>query len=181
MFIPDDGMPSLPSTNSLRITLIAAVAKNHVIGIGNAMPWRLPEDLKRFKSLTLGHPVIMGRKTWDSLGRPLPGRKNIVISRATDRTIPGADLVGSLQAGLAVAAATGTNEAFIIGGAEIYRQALPLANRLQLTEIAKDYVGDVFFPDVDPTEWHETLREPHHAEAGFDFAFVTYERSGTRG
>ena len=160
-----------------RLTLIAAVAKNRVIGNGNALPWRLPEDLKRFKALTLGHPVIMGRKTWESLGRPLPGRTNIVISRRVDFHAPGATSVGSLEAALAKAEATGTDEAFIIGGAEIYAQALPLARRLQLTEIDRDYAGDAFFPSLDPAEWHETERAAHHAAANFDYAFVTYERA----
>ncbi|MBI5920333.1 MAG: dihydrofolate reductase [Betaproteobacteria bacterium] len=158
------------------ITLIAAVARNNVIGLDNAMPWRLPEDLKRFKALTLGHPVIMGRKTWESLGRPLPGRTNIVISRNPAFTASGATPTGSLEAALAQAAATGTDETFIIGGAEIYRQALPLADRLQLTMIEQEFAGDAFFPSWDAAEWHETQREQHRAEAGFDYAFVTYAR-----
>ena len=159
-----------------RITLIAAVAKNRVIGSGNALPWRLPEDLKRFKALTHGHPVIMGRKTWQSLGRPLPGRTNIVISRSADFAALGAERVDSLAAALAAAAATGTDEAFIIGGGEIYRQALPLADRLQLTEIGQDFSGDAFFPPLDPAEWRETARAARDAAAHCDYAFVTYER-----
>ncbi|MCX7170427.1 MAG: dihydrofolate reductase [Proteobacteria bacterium] len=151
--------------------------ENRVIGNGNALPWRLPEDLKRFKALTHGHPVIMGRKTWESLGRPLPGRTNIVISRRADLHAPGATPVGSLEAALAAAAATGTDEAFIIGGAEIYGQALPLADRLQLTEIDRDYAGDVFFPKFDRAAWHETARAAQHAEAGLAYTFVTYERA----
>ncbi|MEK7738297.1 MAG: dihydrofolate reductase, partial [Pseudomonadota bacterium] len=109
-------MPSASTNDTPRITLIAAVARNRVIGAGNALPWRLPEDLKRFKSLTLGHPIIMGRKTWDSLGRPLPGRTNIVISRSADFAAPGIRVAGSLEASVALAASAGAAEAFVIGG-----------------------------------------------------------------
>lgn len=170
-------MPFDSTGNTPRITLIAAVARNRVIGAGNALPWRLPEDLKRFKSLTLGHPIIMGRKTWESLGRPLPGRTNIVISRSTGLAAPGISVVDSLEASVAMAARAGADEAFIIGGAQIYAQALPIADRLQLTEIDRDYPGDAHFPEFDPALWRETLRERHHAEAGFDYSFVTYERN----
>lgn len=168
-------MPPAACQDQPRITLIAAVARNGVIGAGNALPWRLPEDLKRFKALTLGHPIVMGRKTWESLGRPLPGRTNIVVSRAANFYAPGATLVGSLVEAMAAAAATGCDEVFIIGGAEIYRLALPLAQRLQLTEIDRDFAGDVHFPAIDPALWQETARESHQAEAGFAYAFVTYD------
>ena len=157
-----------------RLTLIAAVARNGVIGNDNALPWRLPEDLKRFKELTLGHPIIMGRKTWASLGRPLPGRSNIVISRDPDFSAPGATVVASLAAALAACASA--QEAFVIGGAEIYALALPAAQCLQLTEIDREFPGDTHFPDFDPSAWRETARERHRAEAGFDYAFVTYQR-----
>lgn len=173
-------MPSDSSKYALRITLIAAVARNRAIGAGNALPWRLPEDLKRFKSLTLGHPIIMGRKTWQSLGRPLPGRTNIVVSRSAGLEAPGGSVAGSLEASLSMAANAGADEAFIIGGAEIYAQALPFADCLQLTEIDRDFAGDAFFPAFDPAHWRETARESHHAhqaEADFDYAFVTYERN----
>ena len=169
-------MQEKPPLTGPRITLIAALARNQVIGDGNRMPWRLPEYLKRFKALTYGHPVIMGRKTWESLGRPLPGRTNIVVSRSADFSAAGATLAASLEEALATAAATGSDEIFIIGGAEIYRQALPVVQRLQLTEIDRDYSGDAFFPALDREAWRETAREAHHAEALFDYAFVTYER-----
>ena len=156
------------------LTLIAAVAKNGVIGSDNALPWRLPEDLRRFKALTLGHPIIMGRKTWSSLGRPLPGRTNIVISRDPAFPAPGATVVDSLAA--ALAACAGARVAFVIGGAEIYRLSLPLAWRLELTEIDRDFPGDTHFPAIDPVAWRETARQRHRAEAGFDYDFVTYER-----
>ena len=170
-------MPLAPPPPKPGTTLIAAVARNNVIGLGNAMPWRLPEDLKRFKALTLGHPIVMGRKTWESLGRPLPGRTNIVISRDPAFTPPGATAAGSLEAALAAAAATGTDETFLIGGAEIYAQALPLAHRLRLTMIDCEFEGDAFFPPWDAADWRETHREQHHADAGFDYAFVTFERT----
>jgi len=159
-----------------RLTLIAAVARNGVIGLDNTLPWRLPEDLKRFKALTLGHPIVMGRKTWESLGRPLPGRANIVVSRDPNYVAAGATTARSLPEAIEAAAATGTDEVFVIGGAEIYRLALPLAQRLQLTEIDREFPGDAHFPEFDRQAWLETARERHHVEAGFDYAFVTYER-----
>jgi dihydrofolate reductase len=162
------------------LTLIAAVARDGVIGLNNTLPWRLPEDFRRFKALTLGHPVVMGRKTWDSLGRPLPGRENIVITRDPARILPGASAVASLAQAIELAAqsAAGADEIFVIGGAEIYRLALPLAQRLQLTEIDANFAGDAHFPTIDRTLWHETTRETHHADAGFDYAFATYCRMG---
>lgn len=163
-------------TSTPRLTLIAAVARNGVIGVDNTLPWRLPEDLKRFKALTLGHPIVMGRKTWESLGRPLPGRANIVVSRDPDYSAAGATLARSLLSAIEAAAASGTDEVFVIGGAEIYRLALPLAQRLQLTEIDREFAGDAHFPDFDRQAWLETARECHHSETGFDYAFVTYER-----
>lgn len=167
---------NLLNAKSPRLTLIAALAKDRVIGIDNQMPWRLPEDLKRFKALTLGHPIIMGRKTWESLGQPLPGRSNIVVSRNPGYAAPGASIVHSLEEAVALAAGSGAEDAFVIGGAEIYRQALPLARRLELTEIAADFPGDAYFPEFDTRDWLEIIRERHHSANGFDYAFVTYER-----
>lgn len=158
------------------LTLIAALTRQGVIGLNNTLPWRLPEDLKRFKALTLGHPVIMGRKTWQSLGRPLPGRENIVISRQAGFHAEGARLVADIPQALALAQATGTDEIFVIGGGEVYRQCLPLAQRLQLTEIDQDFEGDAFFPAFDRSLWRETGRQHQHADAGFDYDFVTYQR-----
>ncbi len=157
-----------------RLTLIAAVARNGVIGNNNALPWRLPEDLKRFKALTLGHPIIMGRKTWASLGRPLPGRSNIIITRDRKFNAPGCLVADSLAA--ALDACGKVDEAFVIGGAEIYALALPLAHCLQLTEILQEFPGDTCFPAFDRTAWRETARERHQSEAGLDYDFVTYER-----
>lgn len=157
-----------------RLTLIAAIAANGIIGRDNCLPWRLPEDLKHFKALTMGHPLIMGRKTWESLPGKLPGRPHIVVTRNPSYQAEGATVVTSLQA--AVTAAGEVDEVFVIGGAELYGQALEIADRLQLTEIASDFVGDTRFPDFDRACWRETAREAHRAEAGFGYAFVSYSR-----
>jgi dihydrofolate reductase len=160
------------------LTLIAAVARNGTIGKDNALPWRLSADLKRFKALTTGHPILMGRKTWESLGRPLPGRHNIVITRNAGYRADGVTVVHSIQAAIdaAIDATSGDAEAFVIGGEEIYRLALPLADRLQLTEIGSDFAGDAVFPAFDRSQWQETFREPHEDESGLPYAFVTYAR-----
>lgn len=157
-----------------RLTLIAAVARNGVIGKDNALPWRLSGDLKRFKALTMGHPIVMGRKTWESLGRPLPGRSNIVITRDKDYRAEGAVVVQSVDA--ALAAAQDTAEVFVIGGAEIYQLTLPRAGRLQLTELDADFDGDVRFPEFDRNQWRTAFREDHRSADGLTYAFVTYER-----
>ncbi|MCX7163958.1 MAG: dihydrofolate reductase [Betaproteobacteria bacterium] len=159
------------------LTLIAAIAGNGVIGIDNHLPWQLPQDLKRFKALTLGNAVIMGRKTWESLpakARPLPGRRNIVVTRNAGYAAAGATVAASLAAAIAAAE---SGEAFVIGGAELYQSALPLADRLQLTEIDTICEGDTWFPAIDSSQWRETARETHHDAAGFDYAFVTYQRT----
>lgn len=173
-------MSVTPLAASPCLTLIAALARNGVIGRDNAMPWHLPEDLKRFKALTLGSPIIMGRKTWESLGRPLPGRHNIVISRDPRYVAQGASLVNSLSQAVDLAAEERPEEIFVIGGAEIYRLALPLAQRLQLTEIDQDFAGDAHFPAFADSGWQEVARASHRAEAGFDYSFVTYERNRKR-
>ncbi len=157
------------------LTLIVAYSTNRAIGRDNALPWKLPGDLAHFKRSTLGHPIIMGRKTWDSLGRPLPGRSNIVISRNPDFSAAGAILAPTLEA--AVAACGDIDEAFVIGGAQIYAQALPLASRVLATEVHADVEGDAFFPLLPSFQWKETAREPQPAENGYDYDFVTYERA----
>ncbi|MDO9244029.1 MAG: dihydrofolate reductase [Rhodocyclaceae bacterium] len=215
------------------LTLVAAVAKNGVIGDSNALPWHLPEDLKHFKQLTSGHAVIMGRKTWESLPlrfRPLPGRLNIVLTRDPRYVAEGAMVVHTLQEALKVGAgpsqtdsplvggsepglrARGVNHVgaggtapeetrraapsvssppgggaphggafggglFVIGGAELYAHALPLADRLELTEIDRDFPGDVFFPEIAPDEWREISRQPGISSNGLRYAFTTYERT----
>ena len=159
------------------LTLIAAVARNGVIGRDNRLPWHLPADLKHFKALTTGHAVIMGRKTWESLPekfRPLPGRQNIVVTRKAGYAAAGANVVTSLADAVAAA---GGSDAVVIGGAELYVAALPLADRLQLTEIDADYEGDTWFPPRDPRQWRETARDAQRDEAGLGYAFVTYERT----
>jgi dihydrofolate reductase len=158
-----------------RLTLIAGIARNGVIGRDNKLPWRLPEDLKHFKALTMGHPMIMGRKTWESLPGKLPGRQHIVVTRNPAYCADGATVVGSLQA--AVAAAGEVDEVFVIGGAELYAQAFEFADRLQLTEIAADFEGDAHFPNWNRAAWRETARAAHRAEAGYDYAFVTFDRA----
>lgn len=173
-------MLSEPSRNPAgpRLSLIAALARNRVIGHNNAMPWHLPEDLKRFKALTLGHPVIMGRKTWDSiiaiLGKPLPGRTSIVISRQLDSLPSGALLARSLDE--AIMACPPGGEAFVIGGAEIYALALPRASRLYLTEIDAEPEGDAWFPEWRQAEFREIAREPGTSDSPLRYAFVIYER-----
>jgi dihydrofolate reductase len=160
-----------------RISIIAALARNRAIGRDNAMPWRLPEDLKRFKRLTTGHTVIMGRKTFESIGSPLPGRSNVVITRSRDWSPSGCAVVSSLEA--ALSAVDKAQDAFVIGGAQIYALAMPFAGRLYLTEIDRDFEGDAFFPEVERSRWREVSRE-RRVSAGpdtFDYAFVEYERN----
>ncbi|HLA35820.1 MAG TPA: dihydrofolate reductase [Rhodocyclaceae bacterium] len=154
--------------------IIAALAANRTIGLNNAIPWRLPEDLKRFKALTIGHTIIMGRKTWESLGRPLPQRRHIVISRNPDYVASGVEVAHSLAAALRACAEDKT--AFIIGGAEIYAQALACADRLELTEIRSDFMGDAWFPEFDRELWREVRRESHATDSGLGYDFVRYER-----
>jgi dihydrofolate reductase len=158
-----------------RIYLIAAVAKNGVIGAGGKLPWHLPEDLKHFRKLTLGHPVIMGRRTWESLGKPLPGRENIVVSRKAGFEAPGASVAATLEA--AVALCAGEPVAFVIGGAEIYAEALPIADAIALTEIEREYEGDAHFPPWDRKAWRESQKETHTSTEGVRFSFVLYERA----
>jgi len=158
----------------MNINLIYARAANGVIGKNNAMPWHLPEDLAHFKRLTQGWPVIMGRKTWDSLPpkfRPLPGRTNIVITRQADWQEAGAEPVASLSGALERCKASA--EVWVIGGAQIYAQAEPLAHRIELTEIAEDFQGDAFAP-VLGAHWLETSRDNHVSSSGLKFSFVTY-------
>jgi len=146
------------------IALVVAMAENRVIGKAGGLPWHIPGDLKLFKKTTMGKPIIMGRKTWESLGRALPGRTNIVISRDPAYSAEGAEVAGDLDQALGVAAALADEEIMVIGGAEIYRLALPKADRLYLTEVALKPDGDAFFPDFDKAAWRETSREAFPAE-----------------
>ena len=160
------------------LALIAAVARNGVIGSGNALPWRLPADMQRFRALTTGHSVIMGRKTWESIGRPLGARQNIVVTRQQDFTAKGAIVTTSLEA--ALRAATMPEPVFCIGGGELYALALPRATTLHLTQIDQNFSGETRFPEFDPSAWRETAREEHVAPEGFTYAFVTFERRSMR-
>lgn len=164
------------------VSIIAAVAENGVIGCDGDLPWRLSSDLRRFKEITLGKPVVMGRKTWDSIGRPLPGRANIVVSGNADFVAEGADVAADIDAALEIArrraAETGADEIFVIGGAALYEAALGLAGRLYLTEVQAAVSGDTHFPDVDRALWREIARETRPAGEKDDHphAFVTLER-----
>ncbi|SEJ25400.1 MULTISPECIES: dihydrofolate reductase [unclassified Variovorax] len=169
--------------NTPRINLIFARAANGVIGAGNAIPWHLPEDMAHFKQQTAGAPVVMGRKTWDSLPprfRPLPGRQNIVVTRQADWQAEGAQRVGSLQEAFASCAQPALQEVWVIGGAQIYAEAEPLAQRAVVTVLERDYEGDAYAPELDPAAWRETQRESHvSAKEGIGFSFVTYERAAS--
>lgn len=156
-----------------RVYLVVAVASNGIIGANGQLPWHLPEDLKHFKKVTLGHPVIMGRRTWQSLKGPLPGRQNIVVTRQAGYEAPGAAVAGSLEAALALCA--GASVASVIGGRQLFAESLPLASVLVMTEIHRDYPGDTWFPDYDRSKWRETQREAHTAGDGTRFDFVRYE------
>jgi dihydrofolate reductase len=159
------------------LTIVVATDAKRGIGINNTLPWRLPEDLAHFKRITSGHPIIMGRKTFDSIGRPLPNRRNIVITRNPDWRHDGVESAGSLDDAIALA---GDAEAYLIGGAQIFAQALPLTDRLIVTEIDKTFACDTFFPPLDPLQWREIARERHHSDLNeCDYAFVTYQRSDT--
>jgi dihydrofolate reductase len=164
------------------LSLIAALARHNVIGRDNTLPWHLPEDLKHFRETTLGKAVIMGRKTWDSLPpkfRPLPGRRNIVLSRDASLALAGAEVVSSLPAALALLGAD--DEAVVIGGAELYRQALPLADRLYLTRIDAEFEGDAFFPPIEPSAWIEHECIEGQSANGLAYAFLRMERSPASG
>ena len=163
----------MPNASGPKVYLVAAVAANGVIGNGGRLPWQLPEDLKHFKRLTLGHPVIMGRRTWESLGKPLPGRDNIVVTGQPGYGAVGAAVARSLEGALALCA--GEPVAFVIGGSRLFAESLPVAAGLVLTEIHHDFPGDTWFPEYDRSKWRETQREAHTAADGMRFDFVLYE------
>jgi dihydrofolate reductase len=157
-----------------RLTLVVAIDAQRGIGVNNQLPWHLPEDLAHFKRVTLGQPIVMGRKTFDSIGRPLPGRRNIVVTRNPEWRHEGVEAVGSLDEAIAL---VGEEAASIIGGAQIFGQAMDVADRMIVTEIAHSFACDTFFPPIDAAAWIESARETHHSDAnGYDYAFVTYER-----
>ena len=158
------------------ISLIAAMDENRLIGADNTLPWRLPADLRFFKRVTMGKPILMGRKTFESIGRPLPGRQNIVVTRDPDYAAPGCTVAHSVDAALAAAGAA--EEIMLIGGASFYAQLLPRAQRMYLTLIHHAFSGDAWFPAFDLAEWRELSREDHRADAenAWDYSFVGYER-----
>lgn len=151
------------------ISIIVAVAENGVIGGGNTLLWHISEDLQRFKRITRGHPVIMGRKTFESLGRPLPDRRNVVVTRQRDYSPEGVATVSSLEE--AIALFPPTEEIFITGGGEIYRQAVPYADKIYMTTVMKDYKGDIYFPEWDRSLWREVFRERHERGKSFPYPF----------
>jgi dihydrofolate reductase len=156
------------------LVIIAAIARNGAIGRNNALLWRLSEDLQFFKRTTLGHPLLMGRKTFESIGRPLPGRRNIVLTRDPAWRADGIETAASLQAALELTAAA--PKRFLIGGAQLYAQALPLADELVLTEIGHDFEADAFFPPWDRSAFTELGRTRHRSDAGWPYERVTYRR-----
>ena len=155
------------------ISLIVAASRNGVIGKDNKLPWHIPDDLKRFKTLTMGHPVLMGRKTFESIGKPLPGRTNIVVTHQKDFACCGALTAPSLEEALRITEKE--TEVFVIGGAQIFEQALPLADQIYLTRINRDFEGDTFLFPIDPAAWKETSREDHLTEP-LPHTFLTYEK-----
>ena len=156
------------------LTIIVATDKQGGIGINNSLPWHLPEDLTHFKKTTSGQAIIMGRKTFDSIGRVLPNRRNIVVTRNGDWKHEGVEAVTSLSSAQDI---TADDHAFVIGGAQIYQQAMSIANRLIITEIQENFTCDAFFPKIDPTQWEEISRENHYSEKKhFNYSFVTYKK-----
>ena len=156
------------------LSLIVAFTRNNVIGCNNTLPWHLPEDLKRFRALTMGHHIIMGRKTYESLGRLLPGRTTVIVTRNKAYQVEGALIASSLESALTLC--KGDSEPFLIGGAEMYKVGLKLANKLYITEVDAEFVGDVFFQVVDLAAWEETERVVHISENGLPFSYVVYKR-----
>ena len=178
-----DPRPKTPASrltpDASRISIIVAMSRNRVIGANGAIPWHLPEELKRFKSVTMGHHIVMGRKTWESIGRPLPGRTTVIVSRQRGYSAPGAKIAHSLDA--AVAACGDDSEIFVIGGAELYAQALPRANRLYLTTIDAEIPGDTAMPAFDAGDWREVSSMSFATDQRHRYPFrcVVYERIST--
>lgn len=159
-----------------RISIIAAMARNRVIGIENRLPWHLPADMRRFRILTMGHHILMGRKTYESIGKPLPGRTTVIITRSTNFTAPDCIVVNSIDA--AIAACGDDTEIFFIGGADLYNQALAVADRIYLTEIQAGIEGDAYFPEFEATRWEEAGREqfPSDEKNIYAYDFIVYDK-----
>jgi dihydrofolate reductase len=156
------------------VSLIVAVARDNVIGLNNKLPWHLPEDLKHFRALTTGHHIIMGRKTYESLNRLLPDRTTVIVTRNPDYCVEGALIAHSLEA--AIAQCQQDDEVFIIGGAELYKEGLQLADKLYITEIELTVAGDAYFPTFDKDIWQQTSYEPHISASGLPFSYATYTK-----
>jgi dihydrofolate reductase len=166
---------SIPDPRSPRVSLIVAMASNRVIGANNALPWHLSSDLKRFKALTMGHHIIMGRKTFESIGRLLPGRTTVIVTRNPGYSFEGALVANSLSRALELA--DGDSEVFVIGGEQIFREALKISDRILLTEIHREFEGDVHFPQLPSADWSETTREELHDDAsGLAYRNTSLER-----
>ena len=171
------------SPGAARISIVVARARNGTIGRDNALPWRLPEDLKHFRATTTGHAILMGRRTFDSIGRALPGRRTIVITSDPAWRFDGCERAGSLAEAIAIASRPGadpaiaTGEVFVVGGAQVYREALPIADRIVMTEIDADIDGDAFFPDLDPGLWRAHAGAVHLSSTGLRYRIVEYRRS----
>jgi dihydrofolate reductase len=158
-----------------QLSMVVAMTDNRVIGRNNTMPWHLPADLAYFKKITLGHPILMGRRTWDSIGRPLPGRRNLVLSFQKDLKLEGAEVFNSLEQALA----TCSDQVFVIGGADLFQHCLPMAQKLHITQIHATLEGDTFFPEVDLTGWREIERieHPRDEKNAYDLTFSTWVRN----
>ncbi len=163
-----------------RVTIVVARARNGVIGTGNGLPWHLPEDLKHFRATTMGHAIVMGRKTFESIGKALPGRRTIVVSRDARWTHPGCESATSLDAAIALAAQPGadasiaTDEVFVVGGAQLYLDAIAVAQRAIVTDIDLEVAGDAHFPELDPAQWRVHSRSEHRSVGGLRYAIVDY-------
>lgn len=170
------------NSDSPMIAIIVAMAENRVIGCNNQLPWHLPNDLRYFKANTMGKPIVMGRKTYESIGKPLPGRTNIVVSRNGDFEADGVYVAGSLNDAVAVATQQakrdGVDELMVIGGAELYVQALPMAGRLYITQVHADVAGDAYFPQLDWSHWREVSRDSYDADAAntYPHSFTVFQR-----
>jgi len=162
----------------VKTTIVAAMAQDNVIGINNTLPWDLPADLAHFKKITMGKPLLMGRKTYESIGRPLPGRVNIVLSRDSATKIPGCEVVDSIDKAYELAAKIGAEEIIIMGGENLYRQMLPQADKLEITLVDAKVQGDAWFPEINPDEWIEAARTRQTKDAAnqYDYTFVTFLR-----
>ncbi|MBW7925505.1 MAG: dihydrofolate reductase [Burkholderiaceae bacterium] len=187
--LPSSSPDSIPGArheaSRPRVTLVVARARNGVIGAEGGLPWHLPEDLKHFRALTMGRAIVMGRRTWDSIGRALPGRRSIVVSRRSGSAFDGAERAASLDEAIAIASRPGADpsipldEIFVIGGAQLFAAALPLANRAVVTEIDRDFEGDTHFEALDPRQWYVAERREQQAADGTRFAIVDYRRKRT--